>query len=515
MKAALILSAVAIFSATRPGSCGPVPLENGTIATGSYLSARGAGPVALPGNEAKSDSGTSISRVIMLKYSENRPWETILSNMGLGSEIKEIKTANRSSSLEESAFGTLRYFKTSGGRNIRTSGGQGGTMRVLATNLTESEVNRVRSFEYVELVEDDKMSRMIDPLPPAQPGAKRPPKMARPQQDGTHDSSLPRCGARGFDGKDLPVISQCGAPWGLERISSRESSMNLDGNDVTSLAYKYIFNEGAGLGVDVYVMDTEIEVEHAEFEGRAQTLWRANQFTGKGKASGHGTHVAGIIASKTYGIAKAARIYGIAVLVEHSGGTIDYIEATNIIILHHRSRRSLRGFSGSIVNISLGAPGAEYWDSIMRLLTDEGIHVSVSAGNNDGNSCEQSPARSSAVVPIITVGNLSFDGYRALNSNWGPCVSIFAPGSEVVSLGVTKESAPLIMGGTSMAAPHVAGVMATELSLHPAFKFNPQALKNHIIGMGLKGIIKLQRQGERERGVAEAVVLNNGFPGRR
>ena len=105
------------------------------------------------------------------------------------------------------------------------------------------------------------------------------------------------------------------APWGLARISHRDSLSFGTFN-------KYLYSEGAGEGVDAYVIDTGTNIDHVDFEGRAS--WGKTIPTGDEDkdGNGHGTHCSGTIAGKKYGVAKKANIYAVKVLKSNGSGSM-------------------------------------------------------------------------------------------------------------------------------------------------------------------------------------------------
>lgn len=275
------------------------------------------------------------------------------------------------------------------------------------------------------------------------------------------------------------------ATWGLARLSQRET--------FDSSTYKYD-NEG-GEGVTAYVIDTGIKVGHDEFEGRA-TWGKSVAFPNlEVDGNGHGTHCAGIIGSKTYGVAKKVDLVAVSVMnLLGSGLTSDIIKGIEFVVNDHKAKvaSKSRGFKGSVINMSLGGPKQDTLDLAINAATTAGIHVAVAAGNDNADACEYSPAK--AIGPI-SVGASNVQDSKASFSNWGACVDIFAPGEDIVSTYIFGDTTS--MSGTSMASPHIAGLLAYYLSLQPDIGseystglLDPAILKEKIIKFGTKGVIK-------------------------
>ena len=233
--------------------------------------------------------------------------------------------------------------------------------------------------------------------------------------------------------------------WGLDRSDQR--ALPLDG---------LLTRAGTGTGVDVYVIDTGVASAHTQFSGRMSSGYSAiGDGRGTNDCHGHGSHVAGTIAGSTYGFANAATIVPVRVLdCAGSGSTSGVISGINWMISHHVAGQP------AVANLSLGGSyDAATNDAITRAVAD-GITVVVAAGNESTDACTKSPASAPAA---ITVGSTTNSDSKSYFSNIGACVDIFAPGSSIISAGISTNSASAVMSGTSMAAPHVAGVAAVTL----------------------------------------------------
>lgn len=247
--------------------------------------------------------------------------------------------------------------------------------------------------------------------------------------------------------------------WGLDRIDQR----------VLPLSHSYTYKH-TGAGVDAYVIDTGIDTSLSQFDGRANTVY------GKTDCNGHGTHVAGIIGSRSYGVAKSVRLHGVQVLDCDGSGTYSAVIAgIDWVIKHHATR--------SVANLSLGGPKSTALNNAITKLSKSGVFVAVAAGNDNGNACSGSPASAASVE--ATAASASNDT-RASFSDYGTCVDIYAPGVNVKS---TYPGGTASMSGTSMASPFVAGVAALYKSAYGQRSFGTiqQWMTAHATNGAIKG----------------------------
>ncbi|KAK2748948.1 serine protease [Myotisia sp. PD_48] len=286
---------------------------------------------------------------------------------------------------------------------------------------------------------------------------------------------------------------QGNAPWGLARISHRDS-LNF------GTFNKYLYAADGGEGVDVYVIDTGTNIEHVDFEGRAKWGKTIPDGDEDEDGNGHGTHCSGTVAGKRFGVAKKAHVYAVKVLRSNGSGTmsdvvkgVQWAAESHLKSVADAKQGKRKGFKGSTANMSLGGGKSVTLDRAVDRAVELGIHFAVAAGNDNADSCNYSPAASEN---SITVGASTLGDERAYFSNFGKCNDIFAPGLNILSTWIGSRHAVNTISGTSMASPHVAGLLAYLLSLQPAkdsafavAEITPAELKANLISIATQNAL--------------------------
>ncbi|SSV01993.1 S8 family peptidase [Acinetobacter baumannii] len=267
---------------------------------------------------------------------------------------------------------------------------------------------------------------------------------------------------------NIDATTQSNPDWGLDRIDQKALPLNS--------AYSYL---QTGSGTTAYIVDTGILSSHQEFSGRVLSGYTAiSDGYGTTDCNGHGTHVAGTVGGTTYGVAKNVNLVPIRILgCDGSGASSNVIAGLDWILKN--------GKKPAVVNMSLGGATSSSLDSAVENLYNNGYVMVVAAGNSNTDACTSSPARVSKAITVAATDNTDT---RASYSNYGSCVDIFAPGSQINSSWIGSNTATKILNGTSMATPHVAGVVAEMLQSTPTA--SPQTISTNLLNQASSNVVK-------------------------
>ncbi len=247
------------------------------------------------------------------------------------------------------------------------------------------------------------------------------------------------------------------------------------------------------------MVDTGIRASHEEFTGRigegANFVLGLLDSNTTDDCNGHGTHVAGTVGGTLYGVAKGVTLHPVRVLnCAGAGPNSDTIAGFEWVIENHRKP--------AVLNASLGGGASQASDEAVANAVRAGIFVVVAAGNDDEDACGSSPARA---PEAFTVAATDVTDTRAGYSNWGACVDLHAPGSDIVSASHVSDSGTATMSGSSMAAPHVAGLAAVYLYSSPGAA--PAAVRDALVASATPGVV-VDAKGSPDR-----IAFNGGGSG--
>ena len=267
-------------------------------------------------------------------------------------------------------------------------------------------------------------------------------------------------------------------PRNIDRID--QAKRPLDG--------KFIYPDSAGKGVNIFIVDSGILLTHEQFGGRAKFGGSFCKGCKRNDIDKHGTFVGSVAAGKTVGVARKANIIDVRVLnAKGDGSTANMIEGLSFVIDQHKNGKN----KNSVINMSLGIPVSQALNHTVKEVTDAGVHMAVSAGNDSKDACKQSPA---SAPSAITVGATEDKSDAVTDfSNFGKCVDIFAPGRNFVGAGVNSNDDYLVLSGTSFSSPLVAGTLA--LLISKSGNKPPTALTTDLIKLSTKGVITGLKKG--------------------
>lgn len=225
--------------------------------------------------------------------------------------------------------------------------------------------------------------------------------------------------------------------YGLDMIDSR--TLSLDNKYCPDL-------KNQGEGSSVFVLDTGFLTSTNSIPSDINPfkIYRIfdDHYNGDyaSDLNGHGTHVTSIICSSTYGVAPKSSMYILKVLSDSGSGS--FANIVNALLLIYTSSQYTHGVISMSLGVYLGdgaytSPSLTI-DSLIGLLMNEKNFVVVAAAGNDGkNSCSHYPSK---IPGVISVGSSNRFKSRSYFSNYGTCVSTFAPGEEIRALSILSEN---------------------------------------------------------------------------
>ncbi|CAK7212268.1 serine protease [Sporothrix curviconia] len=274
--------------------------------------------------------------------------------------------------------------------------------------------------------------------------------------------------------------TQQGAPSGLSRLSHAEVDP-LSG---------YTYDNTAGYGITAYVIDSGIQLNHTDFQGRA--VWGMSAVDSLvGDDNGHGTLVAGVLGGRTFGVAKNVALVSVRIIDRYGNGTFTSFFQGLEWMYKDTKARNLTGRAVASVG-TIGARNQATNDAVTSLV-NAGIVFVAPAGNDGTNATAlMSPASAPDSITVSAINQTTDE--RAFFGNYGPEVTVFAAGIDVASTYIGPSTyGAAYASGTSFSAPHVAG-LAAYLMRYEGIQ-DPRAVKRRIIELA---------------GYTGASVLNNG-----
>jgi subtilisin len=253
-------------------------------------------------------------------------------------------------------------------------------------------------------------------------------------------------------------------PWGITRVKGDTAQLQVDESPVR-----------------VAILDTGMDIQHEDLQNLA--VWGYSYYQGNraisgatctpsswgacGDKNGHGTHVAGTVAAQAnsigvLGVAPDVQLYVIKVLSDRGSGT--WSSVAKGIVTATKGPDGIVGTAddAQVISMSLGgSSGNAELEAAVKYALDNGV-VIVAATGNDGAS---SPSYPAAYPGVMKVGAIDSNNNIASWSNRGE--DVFAPGVSVLS--TTPGNKYSTYSGTSMATPHVAGVVALAIAAHPNY----------------------------------------------
>ncbi|KAJ6662567.1 hypothetical protein lerEdw1_011704 [Lerista edwardsae] len=280
--------------------------------------------------------------------------------------------------------------------------------------------------------------------------------------------------------EDSYVFAQS-IPWNLERIVPVQHGSN---------EYR---PPNRGDLVEVYLLDTGVQSNHREIEGRVFVTDFENIPEEDGtrfhrqasKCDSHGTHMAGVLSGRDAGVAKGANVRSLRVLNCQGKGTVS---GTLIGLEFIKKALDAQPYSPLVVLLPLAGGYSRILNAACRLMVQMGVAIIAAAGNYKEDACLYSPA---SELEVITVGATNVQDQPAsmgsLGTNFGRCVDVFAPGDDIIGASSDCSTCFTAQSGTSQAAAHVAGIAAMILNTNSDLSISE--LRQRLIHFSIKNLI--------------------------
>ncbi|RKP08112.1 peptidase S8/S53 domain-containing protein, partial [Thamnocephalis sphaerospora] len=291
-------------------------------------------------------------------------------------------------------------------------------------------------------------------------------------------------------------VQEAPSNWGLARIDKRRFP----------LQNTFHYPKSAGSGVTVYILDTGVNTAHGDLGGRAKFGVDVISNDVTTDDNGHGTFVAGLVGGKNFGVAKSCSMVSVKTLdSQGSAPSSKVIRAIQYVIDQHQKSETKK----TIINLSLDAPRSRALNDAIAQATQQNITIVVAAGNGDDkgvpqDACNYSPSSASSSLPVITVGAVDKNDKVASFSNYGKCVTLLAPGTNLASISNKSPTSSAVLSGTSFAAPLVTGFAALIMADSDTL-LSPAEIKEQIVSYATSGIIS----GLKSDGTPNALLFGN------
>lgn len=333
-----------------------------------------------------------------------------------------------------------------------------GSWRGYAGEFDATSLDEIKARDDVEDVEPDQIWTIFSVYP------------RQNTSDPTNPSPYQNSTSPDTNSTTASLITQQSSTWGLSSISHRKPNQS-----------GYAYDSSAGSGTYAYIVDTGINTAHVEFGGRASLGYNAAGSSSSADTVGHGTHVAGTIGSKTYGVAKKANLIGVKVFNGESASTSTILDGYQWAVndIRAKSRQN-----NAAINLSLGGPFSSAFNKAVSAAYNAGVVTVVAAGNDNVDASDSSPA---SAPEAITVGAIDKTNARAYYSNFGADLDIFAPGTDILSTWIGSSTATNTISGTSMATPHVVGLVLYLMGLEGVS--GPSDVANRLSALATRNVV--------------------------